>query len=125
LTLLPVEGARCWGKVYRVDPSREAETMAMLNHREKAGYALHTVAVNTEGGVLQAHVYVGGPQNPHFLGPAPFQQMLAQIRESEGPSGSNRDYVLQLAEALRGRAKPQDEADLFGLAEGLLNDKIS
>jgi cation transport protein ChaC len=36
-----------------------------------------------------------------FLGPAPMDEMAAQINRCAGPSGANRDYVLELARALR------------------------
>jgi len=36
-----------------------------------------------------------------FLGPAPPVVMAAQINRCVGPSGSNREYVIELARALR------------------------
>jgi len=93
--------------------------MIQLNHREKAGYVQHEVHVLCEEGSVQALAYVGGPNNPHFLGPAPFDQMLSQIQENVGPSGSNREYVLRLAQALEGRADRHMDADLFQLADAL------
>jgi cation transport regulator ChaC len=47
-------------------------------------------------------VYRAAEQNHAFLGPAPAAEMAAQINRCAGPSGSNRDYVLELANALRG-----------------------
>ena len=119
LTLVPVTGAQCWGRAYCLDPAQEAETLAQLNHREKAGYVLHEVSVHCDEGPVRALTYVGGPDNPHFLGPAPFSEMLSQIRVCVGPSGSNRDYVLELAKALADQSDPSSDADLFRLAEAL------
>ena len=48
-------------------------------------------------------MYVAGSQNPNFLGSAPLEQMAKQIASSHGPSGSNADYVTQLADTLRAR----------------------
>jgi cation transport protein ChaC len=45
-------------------------------------------------------VYVAGPSNPHYLGPAALEEIAAVVRSARGPSGSNRDYVKLLAEAL-------------------------
>ena len=39
--------------------------------------------------------------NPAFLGDAPLEELARHIAASQGPSGSNSDYVLQLARALR------------------------
>jgi cation transport regulator ChaC len=47
-------------------------------------------------------IYVARPDNPAFLGPASLDELAAQISEAQGPSGSNRDYLLALAEALHG-----------------------
>jgi cation transport regulator ChaC len=46
-------------------------------------------------------VYRAAEDNPAYLGPAPLREMAEQIRRCTGPSGSNRDYVLRLARALR------------------------
>ncbi len=48
-----------------------------------------------------AFVYVADRDNVAYLGPVPMPQLANHIAASHGPSGSNRDYVLQLAEALR------------------------
>lgn len=45
-------------------------------------------------------MYVSTDTNPNYLGPAPIDQIAAQVLRSRGPSGPN-DYVLRLAEALR------------------------
>ncbi len=46
-------------------------------------------------------VYVADQHNPAFLGAAPLAELAQHIDRSHGPSGSNRDYLLNLAEALR------------------------
>ena len=74
-----------------------------LDHRERNGYERHAVTMSLQpqqhevGGIL----YVARPDNPAFLGPASMAEIAAHIARSHGPSGSNREYLLRLAEALR------------------------
>lgn len=99
VTLIPARGVICRGVAYRV----EHQVFEHLDHREKNGYQRFPLDINlvhreaTVDGVL----YVADRDNPAFLGPAPVVQLASHIAASHGPSGSNRDYVLQLAEALR------------------------
>ena len=99
VTLVAAPGEHCDGKAFLVEP----EVFEHLDHREKNGYRRFPVKISLKprnenvNGVL----YVADRDNPAFLGPAPMQQLANHIAASHGPSGSNRDYVLQLAEALR------------------------
>ena len=45
--------------------------------------------------------YFAPPENDNFLGPAPIMQIAAQVRDCEGDSGHNVEYVLRLAQGLR------------------------
>jgi len=49
---------------------------------------------------ITALVYLATETNPAWLGDAPLAAMAAQIKRSHGPSGANRDYLLELAAAL-------------------------
>lgn len=98
VTLLPARGRLCKGVAYLVEP----KVFKHLDHREKNGYRrveadiLLTQRHKTVSGVI----YVAEPGNPAYLGDAPMPELAAHIAGSHGPSGSNRDYVLQLADAL-------------------------
>jgi cation transport regulator ChaC len=98
VTLIADPGTRVWGRVYRV----EGRVLAHLDHREKAGYSHHRVQVTLRDGTVLSEVllYVAGPDNPYFLGPAPTAERVAQVRRCRGPSGTNLEYVLRLADAL-------------------------
>jgi cation transport regulator ChaC len=102
VTLLPAsEHAICWGTVYRVEPGHEADVLASLDVREQGGYERHRVAVtHAEGSTPDVLVYVATPDNPNWLGEAPLAHIAEQVRCSVGPSGSNLEYVLSLADAL-------------------------
>ena len=99
VTLLPADNATCRGIAYRVEP----EVFEHLDYREKNGYLRFPVAIHLHeaGRQVNGQVYVADENNPAFLGAAPLEQLARQIAASHGPSGSNRDYVLQLAAALR------------------------
>ena len=101
-TLLPSEGAHCWGRVYKLAREERERVLAALDRREQAGYTHHWLEASLPDGTVLGDVlvYVATPDNPNFLGPASLEAMVRQVLHSEGPSGSNRDYVLQLAEAL-------------------------
>jgi cation transport regulator ChaC len=103
VTLIPKAGERCWGAAFRVaDPDRE-RVLEQLDHRERGGFERLEVDVHTSGDSrrgLRALVYVAGPTNPNYLGPAPLEAIAAQVRDAHGPSGSNADYVEGLLRAL-------------------------
>ncbi len=108
----------CWGVVYRVDARDREAVLATLDHREQGGFERQEVEVRLrepDAGSVGALVYVAGADNPNYLGPAPVSEIAAQVRRSVGPSGSNRDYVLRLAEALR--ALRAHDSHVFEVAE--------
>jgi cation transport regulator ChaC len=99
VTLIPARGVICKGVAYLV----EHPVFEHLDHREKNGYQRFPVDISLKNrsGTVNGVLYVADRDNPAFLGPAPMQQLASHIAASHGPSGSNRDYVLQLADALR------------------------
>lgn len=102
-TLIRAKGAVCHGMAYRITP----EVLAPLDVREKNGYLREKVAltfVDEQGnGVEQSEglIYLASEDNPAFLGEAPLADIAQQIANAHGPSGSNREYLVNLAEALR------------------------
>jgi cation transport protein ChaC len=59
------------------------------------------VDIHFESGMANGVVYRASEDNEAYLGPAAPSEMAAQINRCIGPSGSNRDYVIELACALR------------------------
>ena len=104
VTLVEEADAVCVGAAYRVDEA----VFEHLDHREKNGYERVPVTMRlspTNGaspvcGTVNGVTYIASPGNVAFLGPADIDDMAAQIANSHGPSGSNRDYLFQLAAAL-------------------------
>ncbi len=99
VTLVPARGVICKGVAYRV----EHTVFKHLDHREKNGYrrVATEIELSHQGATVDGVLYVAERNNPAFLGPAPIGELAEHIARSHGPSGSNRDYLLQLAEALR------------------------
>ena len=104
VTLVEETDAVCVGAAYRVDEA----VFEHLDHREKNGYERVSVTMrlsatngaHSGGDTVNGVTYIAPPGNVAFLGPAHIDAMVAQIARSRGPSGSNRDYLYQLAAAL-------------------------
>jgi cation transport regulator ChaC len=102
-TLIRDPSASSGGAVFRV-ADRDAEAViSELDHREKGGYERIEVDAVLEGRIatVLSTVWIASPDNPYHLGPADLPEMVAQIRASAGPSGTNVAYVLELADTLR------------------------
>ena len=99
VTLVRAPGETCMGMAYRI----EHTVFDHLDYREKNGYERVAVSMDLEGaGAADGVVYIAPVDNHAFLGDAPIEEMARQIRLSVGPSGRNVDYLLELADALRG-----------------------
>ena len=117
VTLVRENGARCWGRAYRIEGGDGEAILERLAHREKGGYDrivldLHFAA---PGAPARGFVYFANPRNPNWLGPAPLADIARQVRRSHGPSGANVEYVLELAGALR--EMEVEDAHVFALAD--------
>jgi cation transport protein ChaC len=97
-TIIAQTGAVCHGMAYLVTPA----TFAQLDHREKNGYLRLAIAIDFEdGGAADGLVYIAKEDNAAFLGAASEREIARHIAGASGPSGSNADYLLHLAAALR------------------------
>lgn len=115
VTLIPDPGALCEGMAYLIT----ADVFAHLDYREKNGYLrIQTPIIFRDGAQVEGLVYIAGEDNTAFLGPAPEAAIACQIAQSKGPSGSNRDYLLHLAQALRDLE--EDDPHVFAIERHLL-----
>jgi cation transport regulator ChaC len=97
VTLVSFPGETCYGRAFLIEPA----VFEHLDFREKNGYQRLALEIKLDTETVDGVVYRATERNPAFLGPAPAVEMAEQIKRCIGPSGSNRDYVLELAHALR------------------------
>ena len=103
VTLIESHRGHCDGVAYLVDADAIAATFEALDYREKNGYQRRNITLQLTGNEqrTQGVTYIAPEGNHAYLGPAPLAELAQQIRTSEGPSGRNDDYLLELARALR------------------------
>lgn len=105
VTLVPERSDRvCWGMAYRIAPEDAPAVLAVLDEREQGGYERLEVELHFPGDLaagIRGLMYVATEANPSYLGPAPLDAIARQVISSHGPSGSNPEYVVRLADALR------------------------
>jgi cation transport regulator ChaC len=115
VTLVPQRDAVCVGMAYLITPA----VFAQLDVREKNGYQRLAAEIHLEsGGSAKGVVYIATAENVAFLGPASAAELARHIAAASGPSGPNRDYLLQLASALRGLGA--DDPHVFDIERHLL-----
>ncbi|MGX5202870.1 gamma-glutamylcyclotransferase [Aliikangiella sp. IMCC44632] len=116
LTLVKSANTKCDGMAFQVSH----DVFEHLDHREKNGYLRHSIELNFHTGKQkQGIVYIASPDNEAYLGYAPEIEIAAQIQTSHGPSGPNREYVTELASALR--SLNFYDAHVFSIEHHLLN----
>jgi glutathione-specific gamma-glutamylcyclotransferase len=110
VTLVPQAGAVCDGMAYLITP----QVFAHLDYREKNGYLrLATDITFDDATTAEGLVYIATEDNAAFLGPASEYDIARHIAASHGPSGPNREYLLELAQALRSMGK--DDPHVFAI----------
>jgi len=98
VTLIEQPGEICGGLAFRV----EAPVFEQLDEREKNGY-LRVAAEMTfdDGSSAIGLTYLASADNEAYLGEASEYEIAQHICGARGPSGTNIDYLLELAVALR------------------------
>lgn len=115
VTLLRAPGTACVGVAYRIAPT----TFEQLDRREQNGYVrVPERFVLDDGRCVDGVVYVADAGNIAYLGTASEAEIARHIASARGPSGSNSDYLLQLATALR--ALGEHDAHVFDIERQLL-----
>jgi cation transport protein ChaC len=99
VTLISSPGSICKGVAYRVSE----DVFEHLDHREKNGYERVPIEITMarSNHMVNGVTYRAAQDNHAYLGPIPMPELAAHISRSHGPSGSNTEYLLKLAQALR------------------------
>lgn len=114
--------AKVWGVAYEIRDEDKENVIRQLDIREKNGYEKVTVKfypANNENGEIKKPfdlcIYLGSVHNEHYAGEADINSIAQIIAESYGPSGSNKEYLYNLANAMRKLAPYEDDNHLFDL----------
>lgn len=78
--------------------SSDAETDNLSSDEDESDAMYASV---NEGKPFVVTMYFGAENNEHYVGPSSISNMAIQIFESSGVSGSNREYLFNLAESMR------------------------
>lgn len=117
------EDDRVYGVAYRISNEQRAAVIEHLDHREKNGYARHTVDFypypdaqsSSSSPSRPICLYVATADNESFAGPLPMPKLAQQVLTSRGPSGPNVEYVYRLADAMRAMFPATRDEHLFEL----------
>ena len=103
VTLVEEPGSTCHGRAYRLGEDDRDAVIARLDYREKGGYELRDVDIllGPRRAAVRGLVYIAVPGNPNWLGRADPEEIAMQVAAAAGPSGSNVEYVLRLADSIR------------------------
>ncbi|KAI1435286.1 ChaC-domain-containing protein [Xylaria sp. CBS 124048] len=113
---------KVWGTAYRIKASYVAEVKEYLDIREINGYTIHHTPFYPADGSsppIRTLVYIGTPDNDQFVGPQDPQALAEHIYRSQGPSGLNRDYLLELEKALDELSPESGDAHITDLSNRL------
>ncbi|GAB6020640.1 hypothetical protein CHUAL_003311 [Chamberlinius hualienensis] len=110
-----------WGTSYEISSEDETRVLNHLDYREKDGYTkvetlFHPIDHSPSFVIT---VYIGNEKNPYFAGPASVEAIAKQIVNSHGPSGTNTEYLLNLAEAMRNAAPGVKDTHLFEIEDAV------
>lgn len=109
---------KVWGTAYRIEASKVDEVREYLDIREINGYTIHYTPFHPadKSSAIRTLVYIGTPDNEQFLGPQDPQALAEHIYKSEGPSGLNKDYLLNLELALDSLSAESEDGHIKDLA---------
>lgn len=98
---------KVWGVAYKIKDCDVDKVTKHLDHREKNGYIRSIVKFYPKEASeditkpFDLYIYVATPENESFAGEASIQDIAQQIYTACGHSGTNKEYIYNLANAMR------------------------
>lgn len=112
---------KVWGTAYYIEPENVKEVKEYLDEREQDGYSTHKVPfhiINVQGNdhhilesiprdpktgdiFIESMIYIGTIDNVSFIGPELIEETASTISKSKGPSGLNKEYLVELNKAVK------------------------
>jgi glutathione-specific gamma-glutamylcyclotransferase len=121
LALELVEGAKCRGLAFHVDPDNADEVMQYLRARELVSDAYTEVVRSIgfdEGGASDAICYVMNQSHHQYAGRLTLPQQAAMILRANGTAGPNTEYLFNTHESLRSLGIVDEELEaLVGMVK--------
>lgn len=101
LSLEPQAGC-CRGLAFRIAADMVHAESAILWRREmlRGGYAPALVPMTTPQGPITALAFASNTSHPSYVGELPLEETVATIASGKGVLGTNREYLVQLANQL-------------------------
>ena len=109
--------SRVHGVAYRIPDEQVAHVLDELDFREKGGYTRAVVEVlpthptgtsststsstSSNGGMIKALLYTANAENPNFHQPSTLEEAAHIVAWGRGPSGENKEYLLEVDAYLR------------------------
>lgn len=138
VTLIPSneQSSVVWGIGYKIASDKINEVLKHLDYREKNGYERHVIkfypypidetnVTNESAGAAMINIiiYVANKDNQSYAGDRNnLSDIVDQIYNATGPSGTNREYVYRLADAMRHYFPGQSDQHLYSI-ESMLRDR--
>ncbi|XP_026761538.1 putative glutathione-specific gamma-glutamylcyclotransferase 2 [Galleria mellonella] len=126
VTLIPSEdtNSKVWGIAYKIRTKDIEEVTKHLDFREKNGYSkkmvmFHPADKNLEP--FELTLYVATEENESYAGPASIEDIARQVIKCKGPSGTNKEYLYNLADAMRQLVPDVKDDHLFALEAAVRN----
>ncbi len=120
VTLAPARNETCSGMAFKLGLDA-SEILRLLDIREQDGYERVILSLKfADGRCVQGTTWIASEGNPSWRVGETLHELATLIASSEGPSGSNREYLYELERALADKGMPDKYvSDLSDLVRSL------
>ncbi|XP_068246424.1 putative glutathione-specific gamma-glutamylcyclotransferase 2 isoform X1 [Palaemon carinicauda] len=126
VTLIPSDDPeeKVWGIAYEIPPQEEQNVLTRLNIREQRFEVRKNLTMYSADGQKLKNsvlVFLGTDKPELMLGDASVATIAEQIAKSYGPSGSNSEYLLNLAKFMKEEVPQARDDHLFELEAAVID----